>query len=333
MEQISTNSLHFYHWKNQHDHFREDVIQGLSAKNKAIPPKYFYDEKGSQLFDRICEAEEYYPTRTESQILADHASDIMSALPERISLIELGSGSSIKTRYLLEEGRDGKIAAYMPIDISEEHLLNSTAKLSEIFDSIAMIPVCADYTCMDKLPREKLLNSGDPVVFFPGSTIGNLEREAAGDLVDTVFRLIHGSGYFLVGFDLIKDRATLEAAYNDKQGYTAAFNLNLLERMNRELGTDFDLSAFRHHAYYNEEKKRVEMHLVSIKDQIVNLDDKRFTFKAGESIHTESSHKYDLSDFETFAGAHGFAPLKHWSDEGKRFAVVLFKANRYPLLH
>ncbi|RYZ58685.1 MAG: L-histidine N(alpha)-methyltransferase [Proteobacteria bacterium] len=333
MEQITANSMHFYNWKNQHDHFREDVIQGLSGAIKSIPPKYFYDERGSQLFDKICETKEYYPTRTESQILSDHAGDIMRALPEHISLIELGSGSSIKTRYLLEEGQDDKIRAYVPIDISEEHLLNSTARLSEMFDSISMIPICADYTCMEKLPSEKLLNSGEPVIFFPGSTIGNLEREAAGELLDTVFRLIHGSGYFLVGFDLIKDRQTLEAAYNDEEGYTAAFNLNLLERMNRELGADFDLSAFRHHAFYNEEKKRMEMHLVSTKDQIAELDGKRFSFKAGESIHTECSHKYDLKDFETFAAAHGFAQVSHWTDENKRFAVALFKTNRYPLLH
>ena len=322
-------SLHFYNWKTTHDNFLKDVLNGLAGDLKSIPPKYFYDEKGSQLFDRICETQEYYPTRTESKILAEYAAEIMTELPEHISLIELGSGSSIKTRYLLEEGTDEKIKAYVPIDISEKHLLSSTKKLAELFSSITMFPICADYTQLTQLPSDRILLKGKPVVFFPGSTIGNLEREAAGNLIETVFRLIHGSGYFLVGFDLIKDRATLEAAYNDKAGYTAAFNLNVLSRINTELGGDFDLSSFAHSAFYNEKKQRIEMHLVSLKEQTVHVDGQGFHFKASETIHTESSHKYDRTDFEAFAAAHGFEAVHHWTDDHNRFAVVLFKANRY----
>lgn len=327
------SQLHYYNWKTTQDNFLKDVLMGLSGEHKSIPPKYFYDERGSQLFDRICETQEYYPTRTESKILADHAATIMTELPDHISLIELGSGSSIKTQYLLEEGGNDKITAYVPIDIAEEHLLNSTHRLSEQFDAISMIPICADYTQLTRLPSDKILQKGEPVVFFPGSTIGNLERDAAGSLVETVYRLIHGSGYFLIGFDLIKDRGTLEAAYNDKEGYTAAFNLNLLNRINDELGGDFELASFAHKAFYNEAKQRIEMHLVSQKNQCVHIGGQSFDFKLGETIHTESSHKYDRKDFEVFAAAHGFEAVDHWSDENNRFAVVLFKANRYEHLH
>lgn len=317
-------STQFFNLKATHDRFLDDVLKGLSLSKKAIPPKYFYDENGSRLFDRICETEEYYVTRTESNILAQNAEDILNSLPSDISLIELGSGSSTKTRLLLQDARS--IKTYVPIDICENHLLKSTARLAARFSDIPMVPICADYTFLRDLPTAAVPAGATPVVFFPGSTIGNLERKETLRLLEGIYELIKGEGYFLVGLDLIKEKAILDAAYNDAAGFTAAFNRNLLRRINRELGGNFDLDHFEHRAFFNEELERVEMHLVSTHDQDVSVAGRLFHFAAGESIHTESSQKYNLESFDAFAQQAGFQCVHAWTDARNRFAVALLQA-------
>lgn len=317
-------STQFFNLKVNHDRFRDDVLKGLSMSRKTVPPKYFYDEAGSTLFDRICETEEYYVTRSESNILAQHADDILAALPSEIALIELGSGSSTKTRLLLQDARS--IRSYVPIDICENHLVKSTARLAARFPNIPMVPICADYTFLRDLPSVAVPKGATPVVFFPGSTIGNLDRSESLRLMEGIHELVRGEGYFLIGLDLIKDKNILDAAYNDAAGYTAAFNRNLLRRINRELGGTFDVDSFEHLAFYCEEKERVEMHLVSKREQSVLVSGRNFSFAAGESIHTESSRKFDLEAFDAFAQQAGFQCVAAWTDPRRRFALALMQA-------
>jgi len=298
--------------------FRDDVIAGLSGAVKSLPPKYFYDARGSELFEAICELPEYYPTRTEIALMIDQGA-AMARLPgPRCAVIEFGAGSGRKTRILLEALDP---VAYVPIDIAREQLARTAADISREFPGVSVTAVCADYSRPLELPSSAVPASSRRVVYFPGSTIGNLTPPEAVAFLAVARRLAGAGGGMLVGVDLKKDGARLNAAYNDAQGVTARFNLNLLARINRELGADFDLAAFRHHAFYNERLGRVEMHLVSLKAQRVRMDGTSFAFRGGETIHTESSYKYTVAEFQALARRAGFEPVECWTDAGSLFAV------------
>ncbi|WP_296579564.1 L-histidine N(alpha)-methyltransferase [Xanthobacter sp.] len=302
--------------------FRADVIEGLSASPKQLAPKYFYDEAGSRLFDLICRLPEYYPTRTELGVLKAHAGDIAALAGPGASLVEFGSGSSVKVRLLLDALE--RPAAYVPIDISGPHMRAAVAALARDYPTVAMTPVEGDFTRTLELPH--LSEGGRRIGFFPGSTIGNF-TPAEAEAFLTHARQSLGEGAALVlGFDLPKERAVLEAAYDDHQGVTAAFNLNLLTRINRELGADFDLAAFHHRALFNEAESRIEMHLESRAAQTVRLDGARFTFAPGETIHTENSYKYAASRLMGMAQAAGWRQAALWTDPRGWFAVAVLEA-------
>ncbi|NNL86179.1 MAG: L-histidine N(alpha)-methyltransferase [Myxococcales bacterium] len=300
--------------------FLADVTEGLRASPKTLPCKYFYDERGSRLFDDICELEAYYPTRTELKIMRDAAPEIASALGSAVRLVEYGSGSSIKTRILLDHLRDP--AAYVPVDISAEHLTRSAAELSSAYPGLKVLPVCADFT--RDFPLPEVPEAKRTVVYFPGSTIGNFSPKDAAEFLRGVADLCGPGGGLLIGVDLVKDRPVLERAYNDEEGVTAAFNLNLLRRLNRELGANFELDGFLHVARWNPEESRIEMHLTSERDQQVQLGEHTFSFAKGETIHTESSYKYRLESFARLAAEAGFDRSEVWTDERDWFSVQLF---------
>ena len=302
----------------QHNIFMREVIAGLSAEQKRIPSKYFYDEKGSQLFDEICELEEYYPTRTEMGIMTQYVDEMIECIGKDAALIEYGSGSSLKTRILLEN--HNALASYIPIDISKEHLHASAARLRALFPHIEIAPVHADYSSEIMLP-EPWQHTGRKVVYFPGSTIGNFTPDEAVDFLKRVRNLCSPSGGLLLGVDLKKDVNRLEAAYNDAKGVTAAFNVNVLDRINRELGANFVTQDFAHHAFYNEEAGRIEMHLRSEKDQVVAVGGERFAFDAGETIHTENSYKYTLKEIAVVGREAGLKVERVWTDEAHLFSV------------
>jgi dimethylhistidine N-methyltransferase len=300
------------------DRFLQEVTAGLSRPLKELPPKYFYDERGSELFEAICRLPEYYLTRTELAIMRDHGGEMARHLGPGCAVIEYGSGSGRKTRLLLKALSP---VAYVPIDIAREQLQVTSAEIAGEFPRLAVTAVCADYSRSFRLPQL----AGPPprrrVVYFPGSTIGNLSLPEAAAFLANARRLVGPGGGMLVGVDLKKDAARLNAAYNDALGITAAFNLNLLARINRELDADFDLAAFRHHAFYNDTLGRVEMHLVSLGDQRVRVGPAEFAFRGGETIHTESSHKYSVDEFRALAESAGFEPGRCWTDGGSQFAV------------
>lgn len=303
--------------------FLRDVLAGLRREPKAIPPKYFYDAAGSALFDRICELPEYYPTRTERGILEQHAADMAQALGPRVLLIEPGAGSGLKTRLLLDVLIDP--AAYVPVDISGEHLRASVISLRETFAHIDIRPVEADFTQafpLPRLPQPPLRRA----IFFPGSTLGNFEPDAARRLLAEFRALAGRDGRLLLGVDLQKDVATLERAYDDAAGVTAQFNLNLLARINRELGGNFDLDAFAHRAFYDAERGRIEMHLVSRRDQVVRVGAGTVRFRRGETLHTENSYKYTPESLAQTARASGWRPLRQWTDAQSWFALTMFAA-------
>lgn len=295
---------------------RAEVLAGLALPQKRLSPKFFYDAEGSRLFDAICELPEYYPTRTEIGILRDHGAEMARLLGAESLLIELGSGSSLKIQVLLEALRP---AVYMPVDISGEHLLRSAESLAETFPGLEIHAVCADYSSAFSLPVED--HEHPRAAFFPGSSIGNFEPEDAEQLLRRVTTLLEPGGRLLIGVDLVKDRARIEAAYNDAAGVTADFNLNLLRRINRELGADFALDAFSHQAFFNRDASRIEMHLVSDRNQQVSIGDARFDWVSGESIHTECSYKYSLSSFQQLAERAGFVPEHYWTDNEQLFSV------------
>jgi len=302
--------------------FRRDVLRGLQAPQKQVPSKYFYDAQGAQLFDKICELEEYYPTRTELSIMHRSGADMASRLGERCLLAEFGSGSGLKTRYLLEQLTEP--AAYVPIDISRKQLWQTAEALDKRFPDLEVLPVCADFTGPFELPRTSV-SVDRTVVYFPGSTIGNFEPTEALRLLERIVETCGRGGALLIGVDLKKDRATLERAYNDSSGVTAAFNLNLLHRMNRELGANFQVDRFHHHAFYNESKGRIEMHLVSEAAQVVEIDDVKIAFERGESICTEYSHKYAIDEFHALAKSVGLEAEAVWTDDKNWFAVMLLR--------
>ena len=300
--------------------FLQDVLAGLRADPKTLPCKYFYDQRGSQLFDEICIQPEYYPTRTELAIMEVNAASIAESLGEGVLLIELGSGSSVKTRLLLDHLRN--MAGYIPLDISLEHLRMTAEAINRDYPELEVLPVCADYL-QDFFVPEPAKPVQHRVVYFPGSTIGNLTPGLANDLLARAARLCGSSGSMLIGVDLKKDRATLEAAYSDANGVTADFNYNLLHRINNELGGNFDIDAFQHEAVYNAELGRVESHLVSTRPQEVDINGETFAFAEGESIHTENSHKYSLNDFAEIAGKAGFRVAHVWTDPADLFSVQM----------
>ncbi len=299
--------------------FRADVLRGLKAPKKELPCKYFYDEIGSALFEQITELEEYYPTRTELGIMEQHASEMAGLLGPRCLLIEYGSGSSLKTRRILDRLRDP--AGYVPIDVSGEHLRRSARALEEEYPDIEMLPLCGDFTRPLSLPACRK-PAARRVVYFPGSTLGNFTPAEAVDLLRQTAVLCGRNGGLLLGVDLRKDPRVMEAAYNDRRGVTAAFNLNILVRINRELGADFELDQFAHRAWYDAANGRIEMHLISRRDQVVRVGDVSFFFSVGESIHTENSHKYSLSVLTDLAGAGGFTVERVWTDERQYFSVA-----------
>jgi dimethylhistidine N-methyltransferase len=300
--------------------FRADVMRGLGAPTKELPSKYFYDEAGSELFERITQLEEYYLTRTELSIMKRHVAEMADRLGPRCLLIEYGSGSSLKTRLLFDHLHEP--AGYVPIDVSGEHLRRSTEALSGEYPSIEMLPLDADFTCPVRLPEPRR-QAERRVVYFPGSTIGNLTPDEATALLRQTAALCGPGGKLLLGADLRKDRRVLEAAYDDTQGVTALFNRNILVRINRELQTDFVVDQYRHKAFYNALESRIEMHLVSLREQFVHLGTAEFSFTVGESIRTEYSHKYGLRDLRSLAQASGFRVEDTWLDDARYFSVLL----------
>src|SRR6266498_3100873 len=298
-----------------------DVIAGLFSNPRTLPCKYFYDERGAALFRKICELPEYYITRTEIDILDRHRAEIASQLGPHIELIGLGTGAGTKTRILIEALE--RPAAYIPVDISEKQLRKSTALFGKIFPDLEILPVCADYLQPVVLPspnREPARN----IVYFPGSTVGNFEPTEAEEFLRRVANVCRQNGGLLIGADVKKDPHVLEAAYNDSAGVTAQFNLNLLTRLNRELGADFDLESWRHRAVYNSDAGRIEMYLISEIDQFVHLDEQKFHFRRGEKIITEFSYKYAPEEFATLAGKAGFQFVRMWTDNARLFGVFYF---------
>jgi dimethylhistidine N-methyltransferase len=303
--------------------FLSDVIEGLSSEPRTLPCKYFYDERGAALFQKICELPEYYITRTEIDILDRHRTEIAAHLGPQINLIGLGTGSGTKTRILIEALE--KPAGYIPVDISEKQLRKSTALFHKIFPDLEILPVCADYLQPVALPSTRR-KAARNVVYFPGSTLGNFEPDEATQFLRRIAKVCRRAGALLIGVDLRKDRDVIEAAYNDSAGVTAQFNLNLLARANRELGGDFDLQHWRHRAIYNSDAGRIEMYLISQIDQAVHIGDHTFGFRSGEKIITEFSYKYAPEGFAALARDAGFEFQKMWTDDAHLFGVFYFTA-------
>ena len=299
------------------DRFRADVLAGLARPRKRLPSKYFYDVDGSRLFDEITRLAEYYPTRTELSIVRRHAGAMAAGCGPRCLLVELGAGSLVKVRLLLD--RLDRPAGYVPVDVSGDHLEAAVAALECEYPDLPIRPVCADFTAAFPLPT---VPAARRVVYFPGSTIGNFDLPEADALLRGIARLVGPGGGLLLGVDRRKDVAVLEAAYNDRRGVTAAFNRNLLVRINRELGADFDPAAFGHRAFFNRERSRIEMHLVSRAAQRVRVGGAAFAFRAGETIHTENSYKYDLGELTHRAARSGLHVRETWTDEKQYFAVL-----------
>lgn len=321
VSQTLSVTLHDYH--PQADDVRDEILAGLRAPHKTLPSKYFYDARGSELFDQICELPEYYPTRTELGIMETHLPEMADALGPRLLLMEPGSGSSLKTRLLLEALR--KPVAYVPVDISRSHLVTAADQLNQRYPELEVLPVCADFSQPFDLPRPRRA-VGHVAVYFPGSTIGNFEPVAAVRLLKQLRSQAGDDSALLIGVDLRKDIRVLEAAYNDSAGVTAAFNLNILQRINEEMDGDFDLSRFRHHAPFNTRESRVEMHLVSTADQIVHIGSERFSFREGEHVVTEYSYKYTLESFSQLAARAGYSVDQVWMDDRHWFSVQYLTA-------
>ncbi len=301
--------------------FLAEALAGLSAHPRTLPSKFFYDERGSDLFLDICELPEYYVTRTETAILEKYAPEMAASIGADAELVGLGTGAGIKTRLLLENLASP--IAYVPVDISKQRLIESAEALQVRMPDLEILPVCADYLQPLSLPTPSR-RPEHIAVFFPGSTIGNLQPATAEDFLRRICRLSGHSGGLIIGVDLQKPIEILEAAYNDRAGVTAEFNLNLLVRANRELDADFDLTAWSHRAVYNSEVHRIEMHLVARKAQSVHLGGHTFAFAAGEHIITEYSYKHTPEGFSALASAAGFKLSRHWTDDEQWFAVFHF---------
>ena len=308
---------------SQHSENLLELIDGLDQEEKSISPKYFYDEHGSQLFDKITRLPEYYLTGTEIGIMLANIDEIVALVGEQASLIEFGSGSSLKTRVLLEHL--SKLAVYVPVDISEEHLLASAGQIRSEFPETEILPVVADFTQPFDLPHPAIMPLRN-VVYFPGSTIGNFTNDVALGLLKVMRHEAKENGALLIGVDLQKDPEIIESAYNDSAGLTAAFNVNMLRHLNRDYGANFNLDEFSHDAHYDPDEGRVVIRLVSEKNQVVQLGDKSIDIAEGEAILTEYSHKYTLEGFAVMAGQAGFRVEKVWTDDNNLFSVQFLVA-------
>lgn len=302
--------------------FAADVLDGLRSTPKRIPAKYFYDAKGSELFERITEQPEYYPTRCEIEALAAHAGDIAALIPDGAALIEFGSGSNRKARIVLAAAKG--LAAYVPVDINGDMLEQEAAELHADFPELQILPVAGDFCYPFDLPPAARAATAR-VGFFPGSTIGNFEPHEAASFLRNAARSLGRGARLIIGVDLIKSPDVLNAAYNDAAGITAEFNLNLLARINRELGGHFHLDCFEHHAFYNRERNRIEMHLASLKRQKVKVLGESIDFRAGETIHTENSYKYSVDSLRALARGVGWARDGMWTDAEGYFCVHVFR--------
>lgn len=296
----------------------QEILGGLSRPQKEISPKYFYDETGSRLFEAICEQPEYYPTRTELEIMGEHIEDIAARVGPEASVIEFGSGSGLKTRMLLEHLPN--LAAYVPVDISREMLESTAQELASAYPEVEILPVCADFTEPFELPTPKVPPQKN-LVYFPGSTIGNFATEDALSLLQVMREEAKDDGALLIGVDLVKPAEILEPAYNDAAGVTADFNLNVLERLNREHDADFSRDAFEHLAIYDDEHRRIEMRLISLIKQRVSVAGQTFDLDEGEYIITEHSHKYSVKQFESMAAAADFSVQDVWTDDRDMFSL------------
>lgn len=300
----------------EHARFAADVRKGLSMPHKALPPKYLYDARGAALFDQICGLPEYYLTRTETGILRARAGEMAALIGPHATLVEFGSGSSVKTRILLDAVSD--LAAYVPIDVSRDYLRQASARLAAEYPALPVHTVVADYMELERLP---IANGGRRIGFFPGSTIGNLTPSEARRFLRRAARLLGSGGALIVGADLAKEKDVLDRAYDDSAGVTAEFTLNLLDRINRELDGDFDRSFFRHVAFYNPEASRVELYLESTEAQITHAAHDSFVFRRDERIHVEYSYKYSIDGFRALAHASGLNPAQVWTDADSLFSV------------
>jgi dimethylhistidine N-methyltransferase len=314
------NTVSFHDHKPQSLSLYDAVVEGLSQPCKVIPPKFFYDEKGSQLFDAICDQPEYYLPDAERRLLQESAAEIARHTGKERVVIEPGAGSLTKVRLLLDELRP---SAYVPMDISCEYLQWMSAELADDYPWLAIYAACVDFS--HSLPIPAPVPAGKRLAFFPGSSLGNFHPPEAAEFLAMVRNTVAAGGMLLIGVDTKKSVSILDAAYNDAAGVTAEFNLNLLRRMRRELAADVDPDGFNHRAFYNADKGRVEMHLVSQREQEVRLNGHRFHFNRGESVHTECSYKYTPDEFHALARQAGFTPVRHWLAEGGLFAIYLLK--------
>jgi len=315
---IRSTRFAFYDLAPGEESFRDAAVKGLGRVPKSIPCKFFYDARGSALFEAICRLPEYYLTRTEIAILEENAAEIAALIGPHSRLIEFGSGASTKARILLQAL--DRPTAYVPVDISREHLRDAAVSLAEDFPSLPVVAVCADYTRAFPLPPLPG-PGGKRVGFFPGSTIGNFEPEAAVDFMSNYARILGPGGAMLIGVDVKKDPEILDAAYDDRAGVTAEFNLNLLERINRELDGDLDTGRFEHVAFYNEAEGRIEIYIRSLANQESWIAGKPILFAKDELIHTEYSYKYSVPEFRALAGRAGFRPVETWTDPAELFSV------------
>jgi len=310
--------VRYYNFLVEGPSFLDDVLAGLSRPQKAIPPKYFYDERGSQLFEAICQLPEYYVTRAEMATMERHVDEIVRLLGPDTQLIEFGSGASVKTRLLIDRAEP---SLYVPIDIAEAQLQSACTDLALMFPWLNINGVVADFSRPLRLPEFMGVPIHRKVVYFPGSTIGNFTPEESLEFLKRVREIVGPGGILVIGVDLKKDKRMLDAAYDDAQGITAEFNLNLLARINRELGGDFQLQRFRHKAFYDEALGRIEMHLESLYQQFVHVAGRRFELMAGETIHTEISCKYSVAEFQGLGRGARFHPEQVWTGPDNLFAV------------
>ena len=316
--ELSAARIQFHDLRPTVEEFAAAVAAGLSSRPRSIPPKYFYDARGSQLFDAITATPEYYPTRTEIALLEGNAAAIARRVGTGSLLVEPGGGSCAKVHILLQGLQP---CAYVPMDISRDHLWLAAQELAAQYPWLEIHAACTDFVRHMAIPDTA--PEGPRVAFFPGSSIGNFDPSGAVEFLATIAEVVGAGGFLLIGVDLKKDRPTLEAAYNDAAGITAAFNLNLLSRIKRELRADIALDAWRHKAFYNEPLGRIEMHLESRTVQTVRVGDQRFEFTAGETIHTENSYKYGVEEFQQLAAEAGFRTEEVWVDDGRLFSVQL----------
>ncbi len=318
MRSQKNRHMHVHDFKPGNERFLAEVLSGMRKQQKELPSKYFYDEHGSHLFKQICMLEEYYIPRIEASIMDAYINDMVELIGPQVSLFEYGSGDCVKVRTLLDHLHDP--VAYVPIDISRDQLLRVAKELDLQYPGLKVLPVCADYTSNFELPVARRPGKR-VVVYFPGSTIGNFDYVPAKHFLEHIARVCGPNGALLIGVDLKKDTSVLHKAYNDSKGVTATFNLNLLHRINSELGCDFQVDCFEHYAFYNPRESRVEMHLISLEDQVVHIGNMTISIAKGESIWTESSYKFNLDEFAQMAAATGFKVCKVWTDEKQWFSV------------